>query len=77
MRYQSGAEIRFGTIEETNQTDLHSIFFYLGPEAGSNGAGITYRQHDVVVGRFLGILGNLDSTLQEATETPLDITVPE
>jgi hypothetical protein len=77
MRCQSGAGIRFGKIEETNQTDLRSIFLYLGPEASPNGAGITYRQHDVVVGRFLGILGNLDSTLQETTKAPLDIAVPK
>jgi hypothetical protein len=65
---------RIGKIRQNN---LSSIFLNLGPEASSNGAGITYRQHDVVVGRFLGILGNLDPTLQEATKAPLDIAVPK
>jgi hypothetical protein len=76
-RYQSGSEIRIAIIEEQSQTNLCSIFFYLGPETRSDGAGIAYRQHDIVVGRLLGILGNLDPALQEATKAPLDITVPK
>jgi hypothetical protein len=77
IRYQPGAEIRYDIInDETSQTDLHPIFSDLGPETGANGAGIAYRQHDVVVGRLLSILGNLDPALQEATKAPLDISVP-
>jgi hypothetical protein len=77
MHCQSGSEIRFVIIEETSQTDLRSIFFYLGPETSTNGASIAHRQHDVVVGGLLGILGNLDPTLQEATKAPFDIAVPK
>jgi hypothetical protein len=62
-------------IEETDQTNLHPIFFYLSPETGANGAGIAYRQHDIVVSGLLGILGDLDPALQEATKAPFDITV--
>jgi hypothetical protein len=64
-------------IKKIRQNDLSSIFFNFGPEASANGTGIAYRQHDVVVGGLLGILGNLNPALQEATKTPLDIAIPQ
>jgi hypothetical protein len=75
MRYQSRVwdQIRHNRRIEPN--DLCSIFFYFGPETGPNGAGISDRQHDVVVGGLLGILGDLDPTLQETPKTPLDVVV--
>jgi hypothetical protein len=77
MCYQSRSGIRFVIIEELSQNNLCSIFFYFRPETSPNGAGIPYQQHDVVVGRFFSVLGNLDPTFQEATKAPLDIAVPK
>jgi hypothetical protein len=64
-------------MRKIRQIDLSSIFLNLGPETSADGAGIAYRQHDVVIGGLLGILGDLDPTLQEATKAPLDIAVPQ
>jgi hypothetical protein len=62
-------------IEELSQTNLGSIFFYLSPETGPNGASVPNQQHDIVIGRLLGILSHLDPTLQETLKAPLDIVV--
>jgi hypothetical protein len=77
MRYQSRIwDQYFVLIEELSQTNLSSVFFYFGPETGPYSTGIAHRQHDVVIGGLLGILGNLDPPLQETTKAPLDIAVP-
>jgi hypothetical protein len=70
-----GFGIRIVIIEELSQTNLSSIFFYFGPETGPNGAGVSNRQHDVVVGSLLSVSSDLDPTFQKAPKTPLDITV--
>jgi hypothetical protein len=67
--------IRIVIIEELSQTNLSSIFFYFSPETGLDGTGIPDQQHDIVIGGFFSIPGNLDATFQETLKAPLDLVV--